>query len=44
MTLNIPSRTFEINLSWSSLVHSVRARRSSDCVQRRERMNTLLRM
>ena len=44
MTLNTPSRTFEINLSWSSLRHTVRARRSTHCVQRRERMNTLLKM
>ena len=37
MTLNLPSRTFEINLSWSSFRHTVRAQRSTDCVQRRER-------
>ena len=44
MRLNIPSRPFEIDLSWSSLRHTVRAQRSTDCVQRRERMNTLLKM
>ena len=44
MTLNIPSRTFEINLSWVSLRHTVRAQRSTDCVPRQERMNTLLKM
>ena len=44
MTLNIPSRTFEINLSWFSLRHTVRAQRSTDCMQRRQRMNTLLKM
>ena len=42
--MTLPSRTFEINLSWSSLVDTVRAQRSTDCVQRRERMNTLLKM
>ena len=44
MTLHIPSRTFEINLSWFSLRHTVRAQRSTDCMQRRQRMNTLLKM